>query len=705
MAPRARPNSRWVCGYQDSGSACQEGPTEKGVCCQKSRATTVDSSDCQANCACGETCELAKLRNEAELPSHEQLGPCVPRKSDSFARQSIALNFAILTGGILLLCMALPIREQVFVPGSLSSKHSQILGNRLVSDRCSLCHSPVHGTLIESLTGPGVGEIQDDLCMKCHQAHMPDASLRSPHDLNTEQLKLISFNAVGESSARTILGSQNGVAELQLTRCASCHVEHHGSEHKLAAITDARCQACHQKQFASLASGHPEFDGFPYKSQRSIKFDHVSHSGKHFSTKSQEFDCRGCHLQSSGGSGAVLRTLGFEQACAACHSEPITAAAVSGWAVLQLPSIESEQLAELPSWPVGAQYGADGQISKMMQALLLVDPAVAPVLSRLPDHGQLAEIEDKTLQSELAIMTARSVRNLIVEVANGGHDAWRNRLIGAAKQRLGRELTAAENSLVDEMTAGLPPDLFQHMARNWLQPPNELASGHSLTGKLVSGPQEDDSLLDSNEVEELLEADSDAAARLETSGDTEAKRDIELTRLTGAKHVTTGGWYLDEQLYALRYMPRGHGDRTLAAWAQYLTLLQPPSKQAGAVNDKLLDNCLECHAVGGGSMQNWADWKVRARPTTARPFTKFDHSPHLTLPAVNDCTFCHRMSRKEVGDDIRPVGHTVNLPGAQDFVPMQLEQCAACHQKGGAKDGCTTCHNYHVGTSGFDWSH
>lgn len=372
--------------------------------------------------------------------------------------------------------------------------------------------------------------------------------------------------------------------------------------------------------------------------------------------------------------------------------------------MLQLPSIDSEPSAELPLWPIGARYGVDGQVSQMMQALLQVDPVFEPLMSRLPANGQLAEIEDENVRSELAIATARSVRNLIVDVASGGQAAWRDRLARAAEQRLKRELTPAEEALIGEMTAGLPPDLFQQIFRTWLQPSNEVASGHSVTGTLVSGPQDDSLLRDAGD-EDLLGGASGGLNSSELGKGQEAKRDVELTRLKGAKHVTAGGWYLDEQLYAIRYMPRGHGDLTLAAWAQYLNLLKSTGDGSRTSSDKLLDNCLQCHQLAGGAIDNWADWKVKARPTAARPFTKFDHSPHLILPAVNDCKFCHRTARDIAVDTIRPVSIQADHPGVQDFVPMKLEQCAACHQKGGAKDGCTTCHNYHVGTSGFDWSH
>jgi hypothetical protein len=36
-----------------------------------------------------------------------------------------------------------------------------------------------------------------------------------------------------------------------------------------------------------------------------------------------------------------------------------------------------------------------------------------------------------------------------------------------------------------------------------------------------------------------------------------------------------------------------------------------------------------------------------------------------------------------------------------EFAAMSRGQCAACHRPGAADDGCTQCHNYHVGQAGL----
>ncbi|GAB5404769.1 MAG: hypothetical protein Aurels2KO_30000 [Aureliella sp.] len=688
MSPRPRPNVRWECGYRALGNECEQGPSDKGVCCQNDQSTDSEPVACDTDCGCAATCELAGLRRQPSLPSHEQLGPCVPRKTDWFSRQSIATSAAVLTGGVLLLCMSLPIREQVFVPGGLSSKHSQILGNRLVSERCSQCHAPVHDKLFDGLMVGAVGEVHDEKCMDCHSSHMPDAGRGSPHDLTVGEIQLISRKVADGKD----LGWLQAGGDMK-THCATCHVEHHGSGHDIAAITDARCQACHQDQFTSLAKGHPEFDGFPYRTERSIKFDHNTHAQKHFSSKSQAFNCSACHVRSEGGTDGVIRTLGFEQACASCHDEPIRAAAVGGWAILQLPSLESSSISEsLPYWPEEAQYGFDGQVTPAMLVLLGMDLELQDLLGKLPADRQLASVKDRQLQKTLSTAVAKGVRSLILDIAETGHAGWRKRLIELAERKLARELEPAEMLIVEEMATGLPPDLFQKMATRWLQPASNIAQKvPAVNGRLVS--QADEDLLVGDDSDELL-----------SGGEPSSSESISLSRIKGAKHVSSGGWYLDEQLLALRYMPRGHGDLTLAAWAQYLRMIQGDQHSGSAMHDAILNNCTECHTLDGKELGQWKDWKSVTRDESVRPFTKFAHTPHLTLPTVSDCKYCHLLNASEIDFDLTAVTMPLERRLQDDFAPMKIEQCSACHRKGGAKDGCTTCHNYHVGSAGLQWS-
>lgn len=778
--PRPRSHAKWVCGYQSVGLPCADGPDEQGNCCQIVRAKAAKETVrlCSQSCACAEVCELAAVRDEPVLASHVDLGPCVPQRSHRFSRQVLALNAAIFTGGILLLCMAFPTRESVFVPGPLSAKHGQILGNKLVSERCSLCHPSSHGVR-------GTGVTQDELCLRCHDAHMPDASLGNPHDLHFDAI-----TAISSSSQSYSLGPQlattsalNSTA-IKQTRCAMCHVEHHGQSHDLAHMSDSRCQTCHQVQFASLSAGHPQFNDYPSRSRSTIAFNHGAHASEHFAKKNESFDCRKCHVSVEDRSsvGAVFRTLGFEQACAACHDEPLRSSSVNGWAVLQLPSIEPDDAVagsrELENWPSGARYGYDGQLSIAMQLLLAADPAVESTVWTLPASGQISELPGPATGLETINPRAVAARNLAIatrrlisDVARDGQAAWRQRLMEVLKKQAQREPTAYEVELVDRICRGLPPDLFRSMESAWFRSsadtvatnmarPNQAppTTARSTTApptqlgefRLVGNLQEraDDLLsqsalqtdlgdlsfdgLSSDDAEDLLLGDSENSSGDElldadlgaTGSQPEQQR---LTKLRGSEHVGQGGWFLDSELYALRYVPRGHADETLAAWIEFAAVVAELKRERDANGNTATDGpleshggllqaasrelmaCQECHLLRGpdatASLASLARWKAVSRPKNAKPFTKFDHTPHLSLPAVNDCRYCHVQSGEAVATPLvssRSVG-TASVERC-DFEPMRIEQCVSCHRPSGASDGCTVCHNYHVGQIGLTWS-
>ncbi|HBE66743.1 MAG TPA: hypothetical protein DDW52_01210 [Planctomycetaceae bacterium] len=678
---RRNPTDKWQCGYVVSGTPCPHGPDARGRCGRAVAPGGKEASDEMRSC-------------------------CVPRRTAWALRRWLAVNVAILTAGILLLCMASPVREQVFVPGGLSATHSQILGNEVVADRCSSCHAPVHGTWIDALNGGSIGAVQDDRCMECHSSHMPDASRANPHDLAAGELKLV--------------GIRRGVEleELLPTQCASCHSEHHGAAFDIQAISDSRCQACHESRFHSLADGHPEFTDFPYRTQRSIKFSHSAHAMKHFAKKGQEFDCRSCHIQQDG--TTIVRTLGFDAACGSCHRDSIGASIVDGWAVLQLPSLSPDEQNELLDvWPMGAQFGFEAQLGATARTLLS-GSVTEELTSKWPAGGQLAEIQDPVERKKAVLSAAGAMKALLEELAVEGQSHWREQLIGVAQQRLNRELVSSELRLVDEMTTGVPPNLFRQIVTRWFgetqgtQPVSKPDSGGEGQGKLISGQQNlskssapGDAAVGDDLFSELL-ADStdtgDAGGRsIEQRSEAELgvaetefmERNSDFETISGARQVAAGGWFVDDELFELRYQPRGHGDATLAAWAQFLELI---GESDSSQRDAILGGCLECHQLQGGRLDDWADWKSVSKPADVKPFTKFDHAPHLTLPAINDCRHCHQLKETNVTTVYN------SLDWGNDFRPMRLEQCVDCHRRGGAKDGCTTCHNYHVGSQGLQWS-
>jgi len=764
--PRPNANSRWRCGLEPLGIACSAGPTDKGLCCQTEARKSCDAAgtetehDCMQACSGAATCDISKLRPESRRLTNDSLGPCIPTRATWFSREVIALNTAILVGGILLCCMALPQREAIFVPGPLSKKHAQILGNQLVSDRCSQCHPNSHVNLQASSDANGAGEhlkqavTQDDLCIQCHQVDLKDAVHRSPHDLTKAQLNSLRAELISEAKW---VSSRNSHAEHRPTQCATCHNEHQGSAHDLQAITDQRCQACHQTQFASFGNGHPEFENFPLRTERRIAFDHRAHSEKHFAQKSETFDCKRCHLDPShpGEAGPVSRTVGFDKACAQCHAQPLEAAISDGWALIQIPSIEPQDILrpdlKLEAWPRAAQFGYDGPLTLPMRILLTADAQVAEAFTRVPASGQLADIDPRKPEQVAAAQTiAGGVRRLLAEIAAEGQAAWHRRLTTVAVNHVQRELTRNEQELIQRMTAGLPPDLFRQIEREWFQAPSNLAAdGRGLSPPARSVSYQDDLLADDLLVDDVLLAadellDGGESLDRERATPTLNRANINpqpksFAKLNGLKHVLQGGWYLDEDLLAVRYRPSGHADPLLAAWTEYTVLLAARRAASSAPHglterssQLIPGDCTGCHLISDAAHMPVSTsslsspWNSIQRSSTLRTFTKFDHQPHLTLPLIRECRYCHVLnsSNKALGETAstaeQPLSSSVsqhkNFPLAElpalslahhlhlEFKPMEKSQCTACHRPNSAGDGCTQCHNYHVGQAGFEWS-
>ncbi len=610
--------------------------------------------------------------------------------------------------------MVSPNRESIFVPGELTAKHAQILNNKIIADRCSSCHPKSHGNILFSQAGAK----QDKLCLSCHSSHMSNAALRSPHDLPADQLVALGKFAMAPSKSELQLVSaptqpidwQN----IDLT-CAKCHREHHGCTADLREIGSTRCQACHKNQFEALAKGHPEFDNYPESRPRGLAFSHNAHAEKYFAQKNRQFDCRGCHLDRSrpGSMGPIFRTLGFDQACADCHVAPIRAATIDGWTLLQIPSVDLTDTINaaggFSDWPENARFGYEGQFSPVLKILLQSDTAVAKTLAGLPASGKLADVADGQ-RGSVARDMAQAIRRLIDDTARDGQAAWSRRIATTLTRKLGRSLYASEHKLINDLCAGLPPDLFRQIQGNWFKPRRPLVEfndSHTPPVDRWSNRLVESKFRLTNQSSDLLLGNAPAQPQ-----QPQARKPA---KIRGATHVSEGGWYLNSDILAVQYMPRGHADPLLAGWSQMVSVIE-----GGQAAKKIPGGCAQCHDLSTDRLGTTVAtnlWRVNTKPANVRTFTKFAHEPHLALPAVSDCRFCHSLTKtKELISDtniqlIKSDGNADALPNytsgsfhLPEFTSIKISQCSSCHRPGGANDGCTQCHNYHVGQVGLDWS-
>jgi predicted CXXCH cytochrome family protein len=635
--------------------------------------------------------------------------------------------------------------KRIVAPGSLSRSHAQLLtaskhGNPSdfaidAENRCVACHPGADG----SKPASGVAK-QSELCLKCHLTEMPDAAHGSPHGLFGKALEGLVAKSHRPNS-NSSWAKQISVSAFDWkgtsTECSQCHREHQGAMHNLSEMTSQRCQACHQQKYQSFSTDHPEFNNYPYDRTKNIEFNHAKHRDLHFSKKNANFDCKTCHVQSEqvGAVGQVFRSVPFEQACASCHTAPIKSAIQDGLIVLQIPSINRKELvrmgADLGAWPEQASQLTDGIIPPIMRMLIEAEPGGPDLLSGIPASGQLNELDMSNEQNRTTLTRLTSItKQMLRKLANEGQPGFRS--------SVGKLVSTTRDPWLDQLANGLPPDLFRAAWTEWFEDENavskisraEPVDTRPFRPAAVRFSQtvsnvDDDLLVGSNSL--LNPRDDDL---LTTSpGDLLSPHAIEDSQVSRFKDSRTfdqlafGGWMIDRQRMAIVYVPNGHADQWLSRWIE-LEEMRPKS-----ANPKIgiALQCRQCHSLNSiespasnspaaalpvpQDPKSWSVafrqtnqtpkmdldfagennlcWRAKRRSATLRQITKFDHTPHLTLPSISDCRSCHQLTSTSM--------HSAN----QEFSPMKKSQCASCHQSNAAGDSCTQCHNYHVGIQGW----
>lgn len=708
------------------------------------------------NSPTGAPCPLGPIRGRCSQSHADPTLVCRPLRTLDWWSRSIQVSVTLVALIGVSLAWSNLGSKQTFAPGPLSRSHAQLLisvqsgidgAHKIDSaSRCASCH-PGNGT-------SSAATKQSDLCLKCHVQEMPDAVHGSPHDLHGKSLSELVANGdrrESKSNWSQWLGRSPIAWKENATECSQCHREHQGSSHDLKEMTSKRCQACHREQFHSFSTDHPEFKNYPYGQTKSIAFDHVKHRDLHFSKKAANFDCKVCHVQADqvGVVGQVFRSVPFEQACASCHKEPIQSAIQEGLIVLQIPSLNRKELTsngtDIGNWPTQASQLTDGTIPSIMRMLIESEPGGHALLNELPTTGRLVELDTKNEQAratlvKLSIMT----KQLMQKLANEGQRGFRSsveRLVSTSGPSLASDSNAQPSPWLDQFAYGVPPDLFRAAWNEWF----EDGSTSPVLGQNVSQSlspmrfstnlrRDDDDLLgksssnvNSNN-EDLLSSDPSNLLDLQNNKSSISKQ---FKDSRAWDQLAFGGWMIDRQRMAIVYVPSGHADGWLSRWIE-LEEMRPSENllskvlpnEGGQHKIAMAKQCRQCHSLQAALKHgeplhhdNWpssfrqanqsplnqvifasaersnACWKSKSRAANLNPITKFDHTPHLTLPKISDCRSCHQLDTTTDSTSV-PVPHG-------EFVPMQKAQCVGCHQPRAAGESCTQCHNYHVGIKGW----
>jgi hypothetical protein len=413
------------------------------------------------------------------------------------------------------------------------------------------------------------------------------------------------------------------------------------------------CQACHQQRFESFGADHPEFGRWPYERRTPIAFDHASHQGKHFRDKNQAFDCRRCHVEDR--TRDVQLLTGYETACAACHDEKIATSAARGVPLLALPTLDVAALRaagrDIGPWPAAATGDFDGRLPPAMKLLLSADPSAARAIARLGPDVDFFDVdaddrEDLAAAADLAV----AIKKLLGELSESGPAAMRARLQRVFERDLSNDEFAA-------LVGGLSADTSRPAISAWLD--------HARNG----------------------------AGNMEKPTPS-----------------APGAWFYDAATLSIRYLPTGHADPLLTAWATQLAVAESLSDRPlnlAAFKEMTQPTapglCASCHSVEQAPNGAVAiHWRAADRSAGPRAFTEFSHGPHLLLPELADCAACHKIDPQS--DSSKSYSSWNAAAFVSDFRPIAKQDCAACHTSRAAGDQCQSCHNYHVRVESLELS-
>ncbi len=612
-----------------------------------------------------------------------------------------------------------------YKPGPLSAPHSQILAGKMGGASCAACHPQATTSLFGwFLTGHDAAALsQSDACMDCHHNELRQETARNAHNLTAEQLSGMNH---GVNQTRPVSWNEwmlRPAFALDDVACATCHQEHGGADARLTSLSDAQCQTCHSDRFTSFATDHPAWDQWPYSKTESIAFDHGTHAKRHFTASKDEsgnakpFRCLDCHEKKV--NGEFSRVTGY-QACADCHDKSLNQQVGERLDLFTLPSLIQPRRERVGDWPAAATGFYDGKVGPLARWLLNSDPTIRQAIATLPAEGDYSRMDlNNASQRDAAETVAIAIANFIDSMGSKGP-------IVAATEFSG------ENQAMNRILKGLSPQLLSESSYRWhrkvidvgmVGPKQDWVRPTIRAAAVRTKDNDDELLLDEDDPDGLLQEDGnsqedpllpspltpngtlpgDSQGELGDATALGMKPNLDFDPVTMLPH---GGWFANDTRMSISYRGYGHADPVLQAAIELVAGLP----ESDSIRRELLGSnpaaaCMVCHP--GATRVGAATWKVT--PSSHRPrgaFTKFSHSPHMTLPVLSDCVQCHSLEDRDAAPPstglVTSVGNANGLSGAHhDFAPLQKMICSACHTAMSAGDECVKCHRYHPSQEPF----
>lgn len=541
--------------------------------------------------------------------------------------------------------------------------------------------------------------------------------------------------------------------------CAACHQEHKGRGFDILEMPPNRCNVCHIVKRQNLSLGHLEFSDYPHDQRTDIIYDHVSHEDKHYQ-EDEYVDrapqsCTQCHIVDN--EERMTGFVGYKKACAECHDNDITNSNQDSIAFLNIPYLDlqilQDQGHDIGSWP----EDTEDDISPFMSLFLSADSRYRAYAESKEgiDLADLSGLDKDKL--EIVEGLAWSIKELIYDMQIEGPQALKNRLESVLVFNENED--KSEPSFYTQMDKALekmPFDSFDKMQQEWfpnlseevianrsdenygdpffaapldaeeesmdlldrISPQGGGANKSSTVDKsnIVDnqgdqgnqGNQDDFDDLNSIENiepfagDDLLSEWSDEDLSGFSEEDEEKENEDSGPKILDAHDwMQGGGWYFNT--YSMAYRPYGHEDEFISEWAELTSrdMKVYSQEESKAVFSSLMlagssspGACNKCHSVDKIDDKFRVHWTKKTPISLDKSFTSFSHKVHVTLMGSDECSKCHVVNKQspyeKSFEDLDPKTFHSN------YFNINKSMCTECHKPKGAKDSCTTCHNYHV---------
>ncbi len=674
-----RPNFPYRCGREAAfGRPCPRGPTAGGACqgvadCQPFRTRKV-VTDAES----GEEREI--LRWECRRPSWAG-GPCAegPRPDGSCScvqppcapipslrrkrgRWAVLAMAAVVAFAIALVGLGGTAGIPSSVdPGGLSGKHMQFTGQQ----GCVSCHVGHSATLTNWASALFERKSISDACVSCHSFGAAEMAAARDGEAKSEATE-----ASAAPSPLVFAAHNTTFPERQdapTAACVGCHTEHRGEEASITPVVDGQCQTCHTQRFESFSTSHPAFgSNFPHERPRTIKFSHVKHFNQHFtdarySDKAPAEGCVSCHSDQADGR---LLPGSFEAGCAACHQEAITG---QGFAVFGLPELNDPELTAESAKACGFAEPQLEPARGLIEALKETMPA-------------MDQLNDAMASDDKEAMTA-AMETLM-----------------AAKERLAETETELNEAI--DMSYAVSVEYLTPTTGYLLDVPTDDLDGYSDASATLLGEMTTDGVAP---LAAAIEERGGDPAKLLAGLSPDMVAKVACAWAANAEYYPVGdqtsGWIARE--YSVAYVPTGHADPVVKDWVAFALAARASDQEtAEEFYTSMLDEsegpgrCIKCHVTPDADAPADTPMVWRIPRSDIRPFTQFDHEPHLNvLDQGKGCATCHRALKtgETLADDAKRPGAHPN-----EYKPIEAAVCAECHHKGGVTETCGLCHNYHT---------